>query len=132
MPVFATKSTFERLRLKNKNIVKIDVESEEFEKEYSRQMRLFQNYKWTLASIPNGIILTYLIPKRYPMTIRGTIGYMVCLLGWYGHQRAAHNRTVRMFKKQMIMDHMENTDLSDAEREKAKRKLFGDDYQGDV
>eukprot|EP01083_Nonionella_stella_P311735 1112539_1 len=121
MPVFATKSTFERLRLKNKNIVKVDVESEEFEAEYSRQMRLFANYKWTLASIPNGVILTYLIPSRYPMTIRGSVGYFVVLLGWYGHKRASHNRTVDVFKKRLIMNHYEKTVEPDPlERERAK------------
>eukprot|EP01083_Nonionella_stella_P037337 101761_1 len=129
MPVFATKSTFERLRLKNKNIVKIDVESEEFEKEYHHQMRLFKNYKWTLAAIPNGLILTYLIPSRYPMTIRGTVGFCVVMLGWWGQQRAAHNRSVDAFKKRLIMDHYESTSNPDtAQKQKAKKLLFGAQY----
>eukprot|EP00485_Elphidium_margaritaceum_P022257 CAMPEP_0202713930 /NCGR_PEP_ID=MMETSP1385-20130828/61635_1 /ASSEMBLY_ACC=CAM_ASM_000861 /TAXON_ID=933848 /ORGANISM="Elphidium margaritaceum" /LENGTH=66 /DNA_ID=CAMNT_0049374477 /DNA_START=37 /DNA_END=234 /DNA_ORIENTATION=- len=66
MPVFATKSTFERLRLKNKNVVKVDVDAQEFQTEYKRQLWLFTNYKWTLGSIPNGMFVTYLLPKRFP------------------------------------------------------------------
>ena len=129
MPVFATKSSFERLRLKNKNVVKVDVDSEQFQTEYLRQMRLFTNYKWTLASVPNGVILTYLIPSRYPMLIRGCVGYGVVMLGWWGQQRASHNRTVDVFKKGMIMKHYESTSNPDPkERQKAQRLLYGDQF----
>ena len=64
------------------------------------------------------------------MTIRACLGYGVVMLGWWGHQRAAHNRTVDVFKKQMIMDHYESTSNPDpAQKEKAQRLLFGENYQ---
>ena len=90
-------------------------------------MREWKNYKWTLAGIPNGIFLCYLIPSRYPMTIRGTIGYLAPMMGWWGHKRAAHNRTVDIFKKQMIIDHYESTANPDPiQKEKARKLLFGE------
>lgn len=91
-------------------------------------MRLFKNYKWTLAAIPNGMILTYLIPSRYPLTIRGSVGYCVVMLGWWGHKRAAHNRTVANFKKRMIMDHFDQSEVDQESKEKARRRLFGDEF----
>ena len=75
------------------------------------------------------MILTYLIPSRYPLTIRGSVGYLVLMLGYWGHSRATHNRTVQHFKKQMIMEHFEkDSTLDEAAKEKARKRLFGDQY----
>jgi len=128
MPVFATKSTFERLRLKNKNVVKVDVDAQEFQTEYKRQLWLFTNYKWTLGSIPNGMFVTYLLPKRFPIILRGSVGYAVLALGYWGHRRGAHNRTVELFKKKMIMQHVDtSSEIDSREKELMQRKLFGDE-----
>ena len=69
------------------------------------QYRRFTNYKYFAFSVPNAVVIAWLLPHRYPVTLRSIVGYASIGFGAYFTHRNARKSAITNMKTKLVLDH---------------------------